>query len=842
MTSRLILVTLAFLSLTNQTIAQDQSGVFDDYNQWKQALGAENAADAAKIAALPGYEVELIRSAKKGEGSWVSFTFDPKGRIIIAREDVGLLRLTLPSEKGDAPALETINDTLHECRGLLWAYDSLYANANNDKGLYRLSDKDGDDKFDEVKLLRSTPGDVGHGRNDLVLGPDGDIYSIHGNDTRLPTDYDPSSSPYQNYAIDRPIPCEWNQQLFNFGVLPPAGHVIRTDRDGRKWEMIAGGFRNPFGIDFNADGEMFTFDADMEWDVGLPWYRPCRVNHIVSGGDYGWRQGVNKWSAWYPDSLPSTLDIGLASPTAVKFGTTSNFPPEMKKALFILDWAYGRIIAVHFTPQGASYIGKAETFLRGRPLNVTDLEFGPDGAMYFTTGGRGTQSGLYRVRYTGPTSAVPTKATEISSVIEKSKAARETRRSLEAFHAKVDSRAIDTAWPHLGSEDSWLRHAARLAIEHQPPALWQERALTEEAMMPALESLLALARVGDEVTQSQLLNRLLQLQSQAHRSEAKVLLLRTAIISLARHVKPAEAEANRWISTVAMMLPDPAIEVNQLACELLAVLDAPTLPQKALSLAASAKTQEERVHYLYVLRLAKQGWTPALRRAYFRALGEANQFDGAQYVAKTIDFIKQDALASAPVAERAALEPFLVRKPAPPPIAATDRPFVRRWEMDDLEGSLDSLSSGRDLARGKALFQTALCSRCHKLNGEGSAVGPDLTSVAARFGRRDLLEHILSPSKVIDDKYRAALLITKDGRTIQGVLSGADADSIQIASNPLFPEKTDRILRSEIEEQQTSLVSPMPAGLFDTLSKAELLDLLAYIEEAAKPRAPTKGP
>src|SRR5262245_29616789 len=169
----------------------DHSGVFDDYNQWKQALGTKGATDAARIAVLPGFEVELIRSAGKDDGSWVSFTFDPKGRVLISREDRGILRLTLPARPGDPQKLELINDTLHECRGLLWAYDSLYANANNDKGLYRLRDTHGDDHLDKVELLRATPGDVGHGRNDLLLGPDGFIYLIHGNDTKLPKDYRP---------------------------------------------------------------------------------------------------------------------------------------------------------------------------------------------------------------------------------------------------------------------------------------------------------------------------------------------------------------------------------------------------------------------------------------------------------------------------------------------------------------------------------------------------------------------------------------------------------------------------------------------------------------------------
>jgi glucose/arabinose dehydrogenase len=114
----------------------------------------------------------------------------------------------------------------------------------------------------------------------------------------------------------------------------PFGHLIRTDRDGKTWELVAGGLRNPFGIDFNAAGDLFTFDADMEWDVGLSWYHPTRVLHLVPGGDYGWRRGTGVLPVWSPDTLPSAVDIGVSSPTAVKFGTKSNWPEPWRSALF----------------------------------------------------------------------------------------------------------------------------------------------------------------------------------------------------------------------------------------------------------------------------------------------------------------------------------------------------------------------------------------------------------------------------------------------------------------------------------------------------------------------------
>ena len=61
----------------------------------------------------------------------------------------------------------------------------------------------------------------------------------------------------------------------------------------------------------------------------------------------------------------------------MKFGTKSNFPEPWRSALFILDWAYGKISAVHLEHGGATYTGKSEVFLKGRPLNVTGVDFGP---------------------------------------------------------------------------------------------------------------------------------------------------------------------------------------------------------------------------------------------------------------------------------------------------------------------------------------------------------------------------------------------------------------------------------------------------------------------------------
>src|SRR5436190_1160083 len=96
--------------------------------------------------------IAFIRQAKPGEGSWITLAFDPKGRIVVAREDKGLLRMTLDDERQRVSQIESINSDLLECRSLLFAHNSLYVSANNSLGIYRLKDSRSDGVYDDVKL------------------------------------------------------------------------------------------------------------------------------------------------------------------------------------------------------------------------------------------------------------------------------------------------------------------------------------------------------------------------------------------------------------------------------------------------------------------------------------------------------------------------------------------------------------------------------------------------------------------------------------------------------------------------------------------------------------------
>ena len=244
------------------------------------------------------------------------------------------------------------------------------------------------------------------------------LYLIHGNYTEPPMceANDPLTSEqnaYQNWAEDVMLPRIWDPRGHAHGIMAPGAVLWRTDGKGGEWERIAGGMRNPYDIAISAAGEIFTYDADMEWDLGTPWYRPPRVLHLTPGAEFGWRSGSAKWPEFYPDSMPALINTDLSSPTGIELLEGSRFPGQYQHSLLLGDWAWGRILCLDLEANGASYDGEVKPFLEGRGVTVTDLEVGPDGWLWFITGGRGTQSGLYRVRHSQVSATDPDLAQEL---------------------------------------------------------------------------------------------------------------------------------------------------------------------------------------------------------------------------------------------------------------------------------------------------------------------------------------------------------------------------------------------------------------------------------------------
>jgi hypothetical protein len=632
-----------------------------------KAATPTQATSVDNLTLLPGFKAELIYSVPKNEqGSWVSMTPEPKGRLYVSDQAGPLYRVT-PAADGKPTQIEQVDLEIGHAQGLLWAYDSLYVVVNEKtaartSGLYRLRDTDGDDKLDQITVLKEFqnrtkdgPGWGEHGPHGIVLGPDKKLYLVAGNFTSLPDPVAPTS-PAQHWAEDLLLARMPDGKGHDPTIFAPASWVCRTDESGTTWENVVVGMRNAYDIAFNPDGELFAFDSDMEWDIGTPWYRPTRICHLVSGAEFGWRNGSAKWPTYYADSVPQVINMGLGSPTGVTFGTGAKFPAKYQRAFFANDWAYGKIFAVHLKPSGAGYTAEFEPFVVGKPFDVTDVVINTDGAMYVTIGGRGTQSGLYRITYVGGES------TEAAPPIETSQSseARALRHELERFHGHRDAEAVDFAWPHLNSDDRLIRYAARVAIEAQDPAQWTERALAENQPTASANALIALSRVADKSMQPRILAALARLDLDKL-TEAQLLeALRAYEVCMIRMGQPDAAAASAIVTRLDALYPAKSTFVNHELCQLLVFLDSPTVIAKSLPLLEAAKTQEEQLFYVFTLRDINHGWTAPQREAYFAWLNRAKQnYTGGASYKLFLKNIREDAIKTLSESETIALAPLL---------------------------------------------------------------------------------------------------------------------------------------------------------------------------------------
>ena len=873
----------------------------------RMPVAGEAAAAEQPFAVPSGFVVERLFVVPRDElGSWVSLAADPEGRLIASDQgDKGLVRISpAPLDGSGETIVEKLPVPITGAQGLLWAFDALYVvcNGGTGSGLYRVTDSDGDELPDKVEKLRAFDGGGEHGPHNILLSPDGQrLVVICGNHTKLPftvTNVTPpqtmggiratqrrvelaadgSSRLPANWDEDVIIPRMWDGNGHAAGILAPGGYIASTDPAGKTWEVWSAGYRNPYDFAFNADGELFAYDADMEWDFGTPWYRPTRVNHATSGSELGWRSGTAKWPAFYADSLPALVDIGPGSPVGVCFGYGARFPAKYQRALYVCDWTFGTMYAIHLEPSGSTYAGTKEEFVSRTPLPLTDVVVGRDGAMYFTVGGRGGQSELYRVTYQGPEPTAAVDARDQRGAVE-----RGLRRELEAFHRRADdpAAAVATALPALAHHDRFIRYAARVALEHQPVELWQSRALAGAQPLAVIEGAIAVARQAEPAAQPEVLAALAAVDSKGLSGADRLALVRAYQLALIRLGAPtaeaARAIANRFLPLFPSGSADldrelasllVAVRAPGIASKLTAQLTKPTETAAGTNLAPSEEdlrrliernagygsavraSLEKRsdllqIHYAYVLRTLRDlpgspMWTAADRKAYYEWFANASEWAGGNSFRKFLANIETESLAGMTENEKLALETLGIRKPyVPPPLPQPVGPG-RKWSVEEVLAAAEKGMSGasRDFEQGRRAFAAARCIVCHRFGADGGATGPDLTQAGGRFQLKDLVEAIVEPSRIVSDQYKASIVQTAAGKVHTGRIVAEDTAAVTVVTDPEDATRFVRVPRSEIEEITASPTSLMPAGLLDQLNEQEVLDLLAYTLSRGNPKDP----
>jgi putative heme-binding domain-containing protein len=845
----------------------------------ERATSANPKIDKLKVP--DGFKVEHLYSpSEKMQGSWVSMTFDDKGRLIASDQYGALYRIEVTPLGMDSLArIEKLNignaaDTsriqMGFAQGLLYAFNSLYVMVNNyqneefklHSGLYRLQDTNNDDQYDKITVLKEMDGAGEHGPHSVILSPDKkSIYVIAGNHTDLPKMDSYLLPPV--WQEDNLLPLIKDPRGHATDRYAPGGWIARTDSAGQRWELVSAGYRNAYDFAFNEDGELFTYDSDMEWDFGTPWYRPTRICHVTSGSEFGWRTGTGNWPASFADNLPPVINIGQGSPTNLVHGMHSKFPEKYRDALFAFDWSFGIIYALHLKDNGSTYSAEPEEFLSGSPLPLTDGAFGPDGALYFVTGGRRLESDLYRIYFD---SGSATNVSNAKTIRDNS--VRDLRKQLEEYHRNTGTEAVDIAWPNLAHEDRFIRYAARIAIEHQPIALWQEKALREKNPTALIQAMIAMAHHGKANVKQRMIDALTSLKFGDLSESLKTDLLRAIELFVSRMGKLNSVETAKLVAYLEPNYPANSNLVNRGLSKLLAKLESPLVVQKTIPLLEAAKDDPDektasqssdlilrnpqygmdiasmlskippaqQTYYATVLMNTKSGWTSELRERYFTWFRNAFKYKGGLSYIGFINKAREAALRNVPKDKFEYYNKLsgqeLLSQSGNDLVTVEAKGPWREWGLEEALSAAENNSGSVDLENGKQMFEAARCKSCHIFKGEGGVIGPDLTQLGTRFTTKDILEAIIEPNKVVSDQYAATVFAMKDGSSIVGRLVGEDEDSYSISQNPFAPEVVRNIRKEDVINKKYSHISLMYPGLINPLNEEELRNLVAYLKSA----------
>jgi putative heme-binding domain-containing protein len=953
-----------------------------------QASLVTQTVAGVQFSTLPGFSIERVNPPDKND-SYVVVTFDSQGRLVVSKEQ-DHPRILLDADKdGVYEAEKVLSDKVRNCQGLWFDGPTVYgscvlveaaaelaakappqaggrggggaAGGNRPAAIVKLQDTNGDDVMDTMETLGLAGSIQEHGPHAIRRRPDGGIAVIVGNNETIVDSAVDLSSPVLKDKDAQFLP-----YFANFGQSAREGAhsaIFDWNPATKKFSVFSGGNRNAYDFGYNLAGEAFLFDSDMEWDIGLPWYREVRTAHQVLNGNYGYRNGSGKYPPYYIDSLPPVRDVGRGSPVGVEFYTSYAYPREFFDNLFEADWSRGRLLYTALTPAGASYTARADRaeFVHGEPFNITDVEVGPDGMMYFTTGGRNTTGGLWRLRYKGAVPPAPDMTGILAVVrqpqplsswgwtaIEKVKAAmgasfgselEKLARSASAStmdraralyemqrHGASPSAALLTAltadkspevraavtyiagvqgdagksvaavalkdgdplvrrraaealmrmgqspdkpslapvaeiYALLNDPDRFVRWAGRIAIEHTARAEWKDRVLKETNPLGALEGMLAWVRTANGEGLQPVLDKQFAMLKHGNLSVDNKLRLYRGLMYTTTELKegltPAQREQLHGL--IVNQFPAQDERINRELALMLGYAGQPgAIPELLAAMPKGNENQELQLHYLYALRMVKQGWTPEQKTQLAEVLGRASKWrGGAQFINFVGQFFDSVADLYASDAEKQLLyekapdfSPLTPEELAeiqarqaagragrggggggrggtPTALAArTAGRVVSRQEM--FEETVYQPQQVLDVAAGRQVFQ-ANCASCHRFGAVGNdhgVTGLNLSTSSLRASKHALLEAVFFPARKIAPEHETTVIDTTDGKTINGLVVKETGQTVAVLT---AGGTTTEIQKGEIKSRRKTKTSIMPESLAETIDRAGLRNLAAFL-------------
>jgi putative membrane-bound dehydrogenase-like protein len=667
------------------------------------------------------------------------------------------------------------------------------------------------------------------------------------------------------------------------------GNIYRCRPDGSKLERIATGFWNPFHMAFDKFGQLFAVDNDPD---SRP---PCRLLHIVDGGDYGYRfrngrKGLHPFTAWNGE-LPGTLGMVAGTgeaPSGVIVYEANKLPDDYRDTLLVTSWGDHRIEQYRLEPHGASFRAVMKPVVAGRDdFRPVGIAVAPDGSVYvsdwvdksYTLHGKGR---IWRLRaapsHVGGRSPSPDAKAAIDRD-RREKGRDSTLARAEALRRLADPSASEILLKALESDDPFMQQAARWGLRRSLGTSKLIAIAGSKDLSPAQRlGLLLVLRDSDRPEARALLPAFLADPDPAIHfaaiqwvGEHKLTEYRPQLLAGLASTASTRSLFEATLAALERLDGKPRNPRDELGGEdyIVALLTDPHTPatvlrrglrmlrpdHPALTLSRLKRFLEapEETVRIEAVRSLSQSPLPG-RFAVLARLAEDHHAP-VTLRAEAIVGLADDAshqrnrLLALAWSEQPVLRREAMRSLRGIPLTEHEQSLLRAANaVDDLSlelpGGLDAwlarLEGAADPDAGERVFFHSKgpgCYRCHQVDGRGSRAGPDLSTLAEGIDRSRLVQSILTPSKEIAPQFVAWSVAKTDGTVFTGILLDQSPEAALI-----FADSQGRLIAvkaNEIAERKPQTTSIMPDNLARLMTPQEFRDLLAYLGK--KIRAGNEG-